>query len=106
MMLEPAMEIAATSGRRTIPSGSKDTGCDRQRQRVVADGPGEVLAHLAHGSAADRDRDGNVERIRAHQHDISGLDGDVGAGADRDADGHSRPTDEIPAVTNSFGWVL
>ena len=86
MMLEPAMEIAPTSGRSTKPERLEDAGGDRQREAVVADRPGEVLVHLAHGAAADGDGGGDVERVGAHQHDVGGLDGDVGAGADRDAD--------------------
>ena len=86
MMLEPAMEMAPTSGRRTKPSGSKTPAAIGQREAVVADRPGEVLVHLADRAAADRDGGGDVERVGAHEHDVGGLDGDVGAGADRDAD--------------------
>ena len=37
-------------------------------------------------AAADPQGDRDVERVGAHQHDVGGLDGDVGAGADRDAE--------------------
>ena len=79
------MEMAPTSGRRTNPSGSKTPAAIGQGEAVVADGPGEVLVHLALCAAADRDRGGDVERVGAHEHDVGGLDGDVGAGADGDA---------------------
>ena len=35
---------------------------------------------------ADRERDGDVEGVAAHEDDVGGLDGYVGAGADGDAD--------------------
>jgi hypothetical protein len=44
------------------------------------------LVHLAQRAAADRDGGRDVERVGAHQDDVGGLDGHVGAGADRDAD--------------------
>ena len=42
--------------------------------------------HLADGPAADLDGGGDVLRVGAHEHDVRGLDRDVGTGADRDAD--------------------
>src|SRR2546426_628186 len=53
---------------------------------AVSHGRAEVLAHLAEGGAADLDRRCDVERVRPHQDDVGGLDRDVGAGADREAD--------------------
>jgi hypothetical protein len=84
--LEPDMEIAPISGRSVTPSGSKIPAAIEIGERVVADRPGEVLAHLADGAAADLDRRRDVDWVGAHEHDVGGLDRDVGAGADRDAD--------------------
>jgi hypothetical protein len=42
--------------------------------------------HLAGGAARDRDGSGDIEWVRADEDDIGGLDGDVRAGPDRDAD--------------------
>jgi hypothetical protein len=61
--------------------GLEDARCDRDGERVVADGPGEVLAHLSLGAAADLDRGGDVDRVGAHQYDVGGFDRDVGAGS-------------------------
>jgi hypothetical protein len=72
----PAGVRARTRAR--IPGG------DRDRDRVVADRPTEVLTHLAKSPAADGQRRRNIERVRTHQHDVRRLDGDVRTGADRD----------------------
>jgi hypothetical protein len=61
-------------------------GGEGQRDRVVADRPAEVLAHLAQRGPADPQRERDVERVGAHQHDVGGLDRHVGAGPDRDPD--------------------
>ncbi len=43
------------------------------------------MAHLAQRPATDAQCDRHVERVGAHEHDVGGLYGDVGAGADGDA---------------------
>lgn len=48
---------------------------------------GELSGHGGvHGAAADGDRGSDVERVRAHQHDVGRLGGNVGASADREPD--------------------
>ena len=86
MMLDPDMLSAAIAGLRVKPAGSRTPAAIGIASGVVADGPGEVLVHLAHGAAADLDGGGDVLRVGAHEHDVGGLDRDVGAGADRDPD--------------------
>ena len=83
-MLEPAIVIAAISGRSVSPTARNPRG-DREGERVVADRPAEVLAHLPHRATADLNRRRDVEGIRAHQDDVGRLDRHVGARADRDA---------------------
>ena len=41
---------------------------------------------MPHRPARQRDRRGDAAQVAAHQRDVAGLDRDVGAGADRDAD--------------------
>src|SRR6266545_954594 len=51
--------------------GLEDSRGDRDRHRVVADRPPEVLPLLAEGPAADREGGGGVQRIGAHENDVS-----------------------------------
>lgn len=67
-------------------SGFENTGGDGQRDRVVTDGQAEVLAHLTQGAPSDSQSRGDVERVGAHQDEVSGLDGHVGARADGDTE--------------------
>lgn len=65
--------------------GVKDTGGDGDADTVVDEGEEQVLPDVGHGGAADGDGgDDAVQRAR-HQGDVGGFDGDVGAGADREA---------------------
>jgi hypothetical protein len=68
--LEPDMFRAVISGRSMMPKpGSKTPAAMGQGESVVADGPAEVLPHLAQGGPADVQRGGDVERVGAHEHD-------------------------------------
>jgi hypothetical protein len=62
---------------RRRPAGSRRR-CSRS--------PTEVLDHLAVGALRQADDGDDVARVVAHEDDVGGLDGDVGAGADGDAD--------------------
>src|SRR3546814_10992041 len=74
-------------GSESEPEGwFEHAGRDGQGDDVVTDRPTQVLAHLAGCAPADLQGDGDIEGVAAHEDDVSGLDGDVGAGADGHAD--------------------
>ena len=60
------------------------TGGERDRDRVVARGPPQVLHHLAVRRAGEVDDRRHVAGVRAHQNDVRRLDRHVGPRADRD----------------------
>src|SRR6266571_1139011 len=56
------------------------------RRYVVEERPEHVLLDGLEGQPGQLERFDDLERMAFHQHDISGLDGDVRASADRDAE--------------------
>ena len=67
--------------------GFEEAGGDWEGNRVIRDRPTEVLQHLPHGAPTDLHRSGrHADRVGAHQDDICGFDGDIGTGADGDAE--------------------
>ena len=84
MMVERLMAIAPTAIGRSMPHGTKHAHGDRDRHEVVAGRPDQVLDHL--GVRRTRQLDGrhDVPRVAPDKDDAGRLDGDVGAGADRD----------------------
>src|SRR4051794_36269180 len=61
-------------------------GCNGDKEDVIAVGPEEVLADGAEHATRETDRRDEGREIAAHEDDVAGLDRDVGAAADRDAD--------------------
>src|SRR2546421_4433165 len=53
---------------------------------VVAGGPAQVLDHLAVAGGGEPDEGDDRPRVVGGEDHVGGLDGDVGAGADGDAD--------------------
>ena len=53
---------------------------------VVAEGPGEVLLDGAQGGAAEADGVRRGAEVAADEREVGGLDGDVGAGPDGEAE--------------------
>ena len=62
------------------------TGGEGNRDDVVPGGPPQVLDHLAIGDATERDDPGHVAWIASHQHNVTGFDGDIRSGSNRDPD--------------------
>ena len=68
------------------PDRGQDAGRERHRDEVVAGGPPQVLLHLAVAGPGQLDHRQHRARVVAGQDDAGRRDGDVGAGADGDAD--------------------
>ncbi len=64
--------------------GFEEAGGDWGSDRAVAGGPTEVPSHPADRAPSDAHGDRDVQGVGAHEHDIDGLDGHVGACADDD----------------------
>jgi hypothetical protein len=58
----------------------------RDRGDVVAEGPAEVLLDRAQRGAAEADGVGGGAQVAGDEREVGGLDGDVGAGADAQAE--------------------
>ena len=59
---------------------------NRNAEDVVKERPKQVLLDLAQGRPADRYRPNGIHQVTAHQDNIAGLFGDIGAAADGNAD--------------------
>jgi hypothetical protein len=68
------------------PGPCEGAGGQGDGDHVVAGRPGQVLDHLAVVGAGEADDGDHATGIAGGEYDVGGLDGDVGAGADGDAD--------------------
>lgn len=59
-------------------------GGDRNAEEVIGEGPAEILVDDAHGAAGEGDGIGDGIETGAEECDITGFDGDTGAGGDGD----------------------
>src|ERR1700737_3717809 len=71
------------------------------RGGVVTEGPAEILMDRPQGLSRQLDRTHDTVEPAGHQRDIGGLDGDIGAGANRNAEiGLHQGGRVVDAVTN------
>jgi hypothetical protein len=75
----------ADRGRQHDAVPRQHPGRERDGDDIVAGRPPEVLHHLPVTRPAQPDDPGDVARIAPDEHDIAGFDGDIRAGADRNA---------------------
>lgn len=83
MVLSDISTAPAAAGN-TMPHGAQHAGGERDRNDVVPRGPPQVLDHLPVCRLAQREDPRHVARIASHEDDITGLDGDIRPGANRD----------------------
>ena len=68
-----------------MEGGIEEAGGEGNAEEVVADGPGEVLAHDAERLAGEGEGGGNGGGLGAEEEDVAGFLGEIGAGAHGDA---------------------
>ena len=88
----------------------KHTGCQRNADNIIEEGPKQVLLDVADGSPRQFHRCDSVDQVALHQHNVRGLNGHVGASADGNAHiGPRQRRSVVDAVShhgNPFALLL
>ena len=66
--------------------GIEYPGGNGNADAIIKERPEEVLLDIAQDAAGKLQGGGNIGGVAVHQHNIGGIDGDIGAGTDGDAD--------------------
>ena len=66
--------------------GVKHPGGNGDADGIIKECPEKILLDVAQDAAGKLQGGGDIGGVAVHQHDIGGVDGDIGAGTDGDAD--------------------
>ena len=66
--------------------GIEHPGGNGNADAIIKESPEKILLDIAQHAAGKLQSGGDIGGIAVHQHDIGGVDGDIGAGTDGDAD--------------------
>jgi hypothetical protein len=78
----------------------------RDRSHVVSERPEEVALDRAQGATREADRVGRCPQVAGHECDVRGLDRDIGACADGDAEVRLRKRRRVVDAVSNHGHDL